>query len=94
MVSDQAPIQQQPSQQQSQQQQGSIPQTPAQQVLLSPADRFGLVGLLQLIKTGDPDSTMLALGSDLSKLGLDMNRKECVLTILPRLATVTHPMRV
>lgn len=54
----------------------AMPQTPAQQVLLSPADRFGLLGLLHLIRTEDPDASMLSLGSDLSKLGLDMNRKE------------------
>ncbi|KAK4050177.1 transcriptional regulator [Microbotryomycetes sp. JL221] len=34
---------------------GQIPQTPAQQVLFSPADRFGLLGLLHVIKSADPD---------------------------------------
>jgi len=53
-----------------------IPQTPAQQVLFSPADRFGLLGLLNLIKMSDPDTSMLTLGTDLSKLGLDLSRRE------------------
>ncbi|GAA6031279.1 hypothetical protein JCM8097_005581 [Rhodosporidiobolus ruineniae] len=51
---------------------GAIPQTPAQQVLFSPADRFGLLGLLHTIKTSDPDLSMLALGNDLTNLGLDL----------------------
>lgn len=53
-----------------------MPQTPAQQVLFSPADRFGLLGLLQMIKMADPDTSMLVLGQDLAKLGLDLGRKE------------------
>ncbi|ORY76947.1 hypothetical protein BCR35DRAFT_305711 [Leucosporidium creatinivorum] len=48
------------------------PQTPADQVLFSPADRYGLLGLLHIIKTTDPDLSMLALGSDLTSLGLDL----------------------
>lgn len=55
----------------------SNPQTPAQQVLFSPADRYGLVGLLHIIKTSDPDLSMLALGSDLTTLGLDLGATEC-----------------
>ncbi|GAA5867055.1 hypothetical protein JCM1840_001469 [Sporobolomyces johnsonii] len=51
---------------------GGVPQTPAQQVLFSPADRFGLLGLLHIIKTADPDVGMLALGNDLTNLGLDL----------------------
>ncbi|BGP18117.1 transcriptional regulator [Rhodosporidiobolus nylandii] len=51
---------------------GAVPQTPAQQVLFSPADRFGLLGLLHTIKTSDPDLSMLALGNDLTNLGLDL----------------------
>ena len=50
-----------------------IPQTPAQQVLYSPADRFGLLGLLNIIKlSADPDFSLLTLGTDLEKLGLDL----------------------
>ncbi|KDN46994.1 hypothetical protein K437DRAFT_223345 [Tilletiaria anomala UBC 951] len=80
-----AQVQHLSSQQQQQQQQhiptnsnptGEVAQTPAQQVLLSPADRFGLVGLLSIIKMPDPDLSMLALGADLSKLGLNMNSSE------------------
>ncbi|GAA95051.1 hypothetical protein E5Q_01706 [Mixia osmundae IAM 14324] len=54
----------------------ALPQTPAQQVLLSPADRFGLKGLLQIIRSNDPDVSLLSLGTDLSKLGLDLNQKD------------------
>ncbi|KAF8754971.1 NOT2 / NOT3 / NOT5 family [Rhizoctonia solani] len=50
----------------------SIPLTPAQQVLMSAADRWGLLGLLQIIKGGDPDVTLLNVGADLSGMGLDM----------------------
>lgn len=50
-----------------------VPQTPAQQVLYSPADRFGLLGLLNIIKmSADPDMSMITLGTDLEKLGLDL----------------------
>lgn len=53
--------------------QTNLPQTPAQQVLMSPADRFGLLGLLNIIKlSADPDYAMLSLGTDLEKLGLDL----------------------
>jgi len=58
-------------------QQPPIPQTPAQQVLYSPADRFGLLGLLNIIKvSADPDFGMLTLGTDLEKLGLDLGSTE------------------
>ncbi|KAI0629976.1 hypothetical protein C8Q77DRAFT_1220129 [Trametes polyzona] len=50
----------------------AVPQTPAQQVLMSPADRWGLLGLLALIKSADPDSSLLAIGTDLGTMGLDM----------------------
>lgn len=55
---------------------GTTPQTPAQQVLFSPADRYGLLGLLHIIKTSDPDLSMLALGTDLTSLGLDLGATE------------------
>ncbi|BGP49988.1 transcriptional regulator [Rhodotorula kratochvilovae] len=55
---------------------GAVPQTPAQQVLFSPADRYGLLGLLHIIKTSDPDTSMLALGTDLTNLGLDLGSTE------------------
>lgn len=55
---------------------GEMAQTPAQQVLSSPADRFGLLGLLSVIKMQDPDLSMLAMGSDLQTLGLNLNAPE------------------
>lgn len=55
-----------------------VPQTPAQQVLYSPADRFGLLGLLQIIKHADPDTSKLTLGMDLTQLGLDLGSNKCV----------------
>ncbi|TIB14568.1 hypothetical protein E3P92_01411 [Wallemia ichthyophaga] len=56
-------------------QQPNLPmaQTPAQQVLVSPADRFGLLGLLNIIRMSSSDMGMLALGSDLTNLGLDLS---------------------
>lgn len=36
-------------------------------------DRFGLLGLLSVIKMTDPDLTSLALGIDLTTLGLNLN---------------------
>ncbi|KAG0597471.1 hypothetical protein M758_UG341800 [Ceratodon purpureus] len=44
---------------------------PAQQ-----ADRFGLLGLLSVIRMSDPDLTTLALGTDLTTLGLNLNSRE------------------
>src|SRR5712691_11485025 len=37
-----------------------VPQTPAQQVLMSAADRWGLLGLLAMIKNADPDHALLS----------------------------------
>ncbi|KAJ4915308.1 NOT2 / NOT3 / NOT5 family [Raphanus sativus] len=39
-------------------------------------DRFGLLGLLNVIKMSDPDLTSLALGIDLTTLGLNLNSTE------------------
>ncbi|KAL5982785.1 putative NOT transcription complex subunit vip2 [Asimina triloba] len=39
-------------------------------------DRFGLLGLLSVIKMSDPDLTSLALGIDLTTLGLNLNSSE------------------
>ncbi|KZW02888.1 hypothetical protein EXIGLDRAFT_759596 [Exidia glandulosa HHB12029] len=50
-----------------------LPQTPAQQILISPADRWGLMGLLALIKATDPDVNLLSYGQDLGTMGMDMN---------------------
>jgi len=47
-------------------------QTPAQQVLSSAADRWGLLGLLTMIRSVDPDTAMLGMGVDLSLAGFDL----------------------
>ncbi|PWA38482.1 putative NOT transcription complex subunit VIP2 [Artemisia annua] len=39
-------------------------------------DRFGLLGLLSVIRMSDPDLTSLALGIDLTTLGLNLNSAE------------------
>lgn len=39
-------------------------------------DRFGLLGLLGVIRMSDPDLTTLALGTDLTTLGLNLNSPE------------------
>lgn len=43
------------------------------QVSQTPADRFGLLGLLSVIRMNNPDLTSLALGIDLTTLGLNLN---------------------
>jgi CCR4-NOT transcription complex subunit 2 len=42
----------------------------------SDADRFGLLGLLSVIRMTDPDVNILALGTDLTTLGLNLNSSE------------------
>jgi CCR4-NOT transcription complex subunit 2 len=44
--------------------------------LATPQDRFGLLGLLSVIRMSDPDLTTLALGTDLTTLGLNLNSRE------------------
>lgn len=44
--------------------------------LAIPQDRFGLLGLLSVIRMSDPDLTTLALGTDLTTLGLNLNSRE------------------
>ena len=56
----------------------ALPQTPAQQVLMSPADRWGLLGLLAMIKSSDLDVGLLSVGTDLGTMGLDMQAPGCV----------------
>ena len=46
-------------------------------------DRFGLLGLLSVIRMQDPDLTTLALGTDLTTLGLNLNSSEYVLAPTP-----------
>ncbi|KAJ3829331.1 NOT2 family protein [Lentinula raphanica] len=51
------------------------PQTPAQQILMSAADRWGLLGLLAMIKKAElePDQALNnTVGTDLGTMGLDM----------------------
>jgi CCR4-NOT transcription complex subunit 2 len=50
------------------------PQTPAQQVLVSAADRWGLLGLLVMLKNvgTDLDQGLSGIGTDLGTMGLDM----------------------
>eukprot|EP01118_Nematostelium_gracile_P002216 TRINITY_DN12449_c0_g1_i1.p1 TRINITY_DN12449_c0_g1~~TRINITY_DN12449_c0_g1_i1.p1 ORF type:complete len:462 (-),score=63.12 TRINITY_DN12449_c0_g1_i1:5-1369(-) len=42
------------------------------------ADRFGLLGLLSVIRMTDPDLNTLALGTDLTTLGLNLNSPDCL----------------
>nr|PNR29749.1 hypothetical protein PHYPA_028443 [Physcomitrium patens] len=44
--------------------------------MATPQDRFGLLGLLSVIRMSDPDLTTLALGTDLTTLGLNLNSRE------------------
>lgn len=60
-----------------------VPQTPAQQVLVSAADRWGLLGLLAMIKNADLDRGLLSVGTDLGTMGLDMQAQGCVLFFRP-----------
>ncbi|KAK9055403.1 hypothetical protein SSX86_026486 [Deinandra increscens subsp. villosa] len=46
------------------------------QVPQAAPDRFGLLGLLSVIRMSDPDLTSLALGIDLTTLGLNLNASE------------------
>ncbi|KAM7254359.1 hypothetical protein ACFE04_028591 [Oxalis oulophora] len=46
------------------------------QAAQSPSDPFGLLGLLSVIRMSDPDLTSLALGIDLTTLGLNLNSTE------------------
>lgn len=53
------------------------PQTiPAQQVLSSPADKWGLQAFLHSIRNADEDKGMLSFGTDLMTLGVDMGGNE------------------
>lgn len=50
------------------------PQTPAQQVLMSAADRWGLLSLLAHMRnaSSDVDHGLTSVGTDLGTMGLDM----------------------
>eukprot|EP01134_Creolimax_fragrantissima_P002661 CFRG2661T1 len=47
-----------------------------QHTLSSGSDRYGLIGLLSVIRMSDHDMNTLALGIDLTTLGLDLNSPE------------------
>ena len=42
------------------------------------SERYGLLGLLSVIRMTDPDLNTLALGTDLTTLGLNLNSSECL----------------
>jgi len=44
---------------------------------MSAADRWGLLGLLAMIKNADPDQALLSVGTDLGTMGLDMQQRGC-----------------
>ncbi|KAK1357355.1 putative NOT transcription complex subunit VIP2 [Heracleum sosnowskyi] len=46
------------------------------QAAQAPSDPYGLLGLLSVIRMSDPDLTSLALGIDLTTLGLNLNSAE------------------
>ncbi|CAG8677267.1 669_t:CDS:2 [Ambispora leptoticha] len=49
------------------------PSTSSVSVTSTSGDSYGLMGLLNVIRMTDPDLSMLALGSDLATLGLNLN---------------------
>jgi len=55
---------------------GGVPGPDRSAASQSPSDRFGLLGLLGVIRMSDPDLTTLALGTDLTTLGLNLNSPE------------------
>jgi len=42
------------------------------------AEQFGMVGLLSVVRMTNPDLNLLALGTDLTSLGLNLNSGEYV----------------
>lgn len=51
---------------------------PVHQVLSSPADRFGLVGLVSLIKSQDPDMALMTMGTNLQSLGMNLDSLDAI----------------
>ena len=49
---------------------------------MSAADRWGLLGLLAMIKSADLDQNLLGVGTDLGTMGLDMQHQGCVLALV------------
>ncbi len=58
-------------------------QTPLSQ--MSALDRFGLPGLLATVRSENPDVASLAIGQDLTQLGLNLNSPESVRSNYPRI---------
>ncbi|KAI4183539.1 MAG: hypothetical protein L6R41_005339 [Letrouitia leprolyta] len=50
---------------------------------MAPIDRWGLAGLLATVRSDNPDVSGLAIGQDLTQLGLDLNSQDANLTPLP-----------
>ena len=48
---------------------------------MSELDRYGLPGLLEMIRNEDPNVSSLAIGHDLTSLGLDLNSSEFVTSL-------------
>lgn len=61
-------------------QQPFVKQAPAPQQApaANPPDRYSLLGLLSVIRMSDPDLNTLALGTDLTTLGLNLNSPDCL----------------
>ena len=57
---------------------------------MSPADRWGLLGLLAMIKSADLDTGLLSVGTDLGTMGLDMQTPGYVLTPLRESVSVSQ----
>lgn len=68
------------------------PQTPAEQVLVSAADRWGLLGLLAMLKNAgtDLDQGLNGIGTDLGTMGLDMAFPGCVGTFVEHFRTYSE----
>ena len=43
---------------------------------MTPIDKFGLAGLLANVRSPDADTAALAIGQDLTQLGMDLNSPE------------------
>lgn len=56
------------------------PQLPqgTRRVQAGPDDKYGLLGLLSVIRMTNPDLNHLVLGQDLTSLGLNLNSTECL----------------
>ncbi|KAI9146522.1 hypothetical protein BKA69DRAFT_1045136 [Paraphysoderma sedebokerense] len=56
----------------------SGPNANVQDSTLPPSDKHGLLGLLSVIRMTDPDMNALALGTDLTTLGLNLNSPDAL----------------